>query len=120
MFDSEKLSPLIFLVLLAGFEPRVFGSRVQRSTIELPRTLSAEVICTSKSLSVAHAKFSFRMTRQSFDEFNLKFDRCQCTSVLSRKPAELTSGHYKEHILGGPVTGKGWGWVSGRGTLTQR
>ena len=31
IFDSEKLSQ-IFLVLLTGFEPRVFGSRVRRST----------------------------------------------------------------------------------------
>ena len=31
IFDSEKLS-LIFLVLLIGFQPRVFGSWVRRST----------------------------------------------------------------------------------------
>ena len=30
-FDSEKLSQIV-LVLLAGFEPQVFGSRVRRST----------------------------------------------------------------------------------------
>ena len=31
IFDPEKTLTIVFIVFLAGFEPRVFGSRVRRS-----------------------------------------------------------------------------------------
>ena len=72
----------IFLVLLAGFEPRSIGSRVRRSTTEPPRH-SMAALWPSEDSSLRQ---SYRRARLAIEEERKKKSRLLVISRLSPEP----------------------------------